>query len=137
MNMEITYIGHSCFKLKGKNLTVVIDPYDPAKLAYKLPKLEAAALLLSHHHFDHDYVQGVTGYKLLVDGPGEYETNEVFIYGIPTFHDNKEGAERGKNTIYLIEMGVENSIKKEEKLKISSKSDLPEDTEIVILTPQH
>ena len=217
--MEITYIGHSCFKLKGKNLTVVIDPYDPAKVGYKLPKLEADALLLSHHHFDHDYVQGVTGYKLLVDGPGEYETNEVFIYGIPTFHDNKEGAERGKNTIYLIEidgvnvlhlgdlgheltketlekipnvdvllipvggkytidastavevissiepsivipmhystqdlsfkeelqkldkfldeMGVENSIKKEEKLKISSKSDLPEDTEIVILTPQH
>ena len=97
--MEITYIGHSCFKLKGKNLTVVIDPYDPEKVGYKLPKLEADALLLSHHHFDHDYVQGVSDYKLLIDGPGEYETNEVFIYGIPTFHDDKEGAERGKNSI--------------------------------------
>ena len=29
--MEITYLGHSCFKLKGKTGTVVIDPFDGQK----------------------------------------------------------------------------------------------------------
>lgn len=48
--MEITYIGHSCFKIKGKNISLVIDPYDPTMLGYKLPTLSADAVLLTHDH---------------------------------------------------------------------------------------
>jgi L-ascorbate metabolism protein UlaG (beta-lactamase superfamily) len=40
----------------------------------------------------------------LIEGPGEYEVKGVFIEGISSFHDNKEGKERGKNTIYRIEI---------------------------------
>jgi L-ascorbate metabolism protein UlaG (beta-lactamase superfamily) len=39
----------------------------------------------------------------LVSGPGEYEVKGVFIQGIPSFHDDKEGKEKGQNTIYVIE----------------------------------
>ena len=39
----------------------------------------------------------------VVSGPGEYEIKGVFINGIASFHDDKEGKERGQNTIYLIE----------------------------------
>src|SRR5690606_22468500 len=38
----------------------------------------------------------------VVDGPGEYEISGVFIEGFGVFHDAKQGAERGRNTIYKI-----------------------------------
>lgn len=101
--MEITYIAHSCFKIKTKNQTIVIDPYDPQKTGYKLPKLSADILMISHDHFDHNFKENVTDVGLLVDGAGEYEKDDTYIYGIKTFHDDKKGTERGSNTIYLIE----------------------------------
>jgi L-ascorbate metabolism protein UlaG (beta-lactamase superfamily) len=217
--MEITYIGHACFKIKGKETSLVIDPYN-ANIGYKLPKLEADLLLVSHQHPDHNNVEGVAGYSLLIDGPGEYETKGVFVYGIGTAHDDKKGEERGQNTIYLVdidgftllhlgdlghelsdetlekiakvdvlmipvggkytidaktavkvissiepgivipmhyktadltgvdgldgldkflnEMGTDPAaVKKEDKLKLSTKNDVPEDTQLVILNPAH
>ncbi|MBU1970312.1 MBL fold metallo-hydrolase [Patescibacteria group bacterium] len=101
--MELTYFGHSCFKLKTKSVVLVIDPYDPEKLGLKLPKLEADVVLLTHDHFDHNYREGVTGHRLIIDGPGEYEVGGVSISGIPVQHDEKEGKERGANTMYYIE----------------------------------
>jgi hypothetical protein len=38
---------------------------------------------------------------------------------------------------FLKEMGVEGKTKHEEKLKLSNKNDIPEDTTVVILEPQH
>ena len=101
--MEITYIAHSCFKIKTKNKTIVIDPYDPEKTGYKLPKLSPDILLVTHDHFDHNFRETLSDVKLTVEGPGEYEMSDTYIYGIKTFHDNKKGEERGSNTIYLIE----------------------------------
>lgn len=100
-DMEITSFGHSCFKLKTKDLTVIIDPFDPEKLGIKLSKLEGDALLLTHDHFDHNYKEGVSGYRLLVDGPGEYELAGVKIMGIPTRHGGDESVMT--NTMYYIE----------------------------------
>ncbi|MCA9301948.1 MBL fold metallo-hydrolase, partial [candidate division WWE3 bacterium] len=102
--MEITYIGHSCFKIKGKNISLVIDPYDPTMLGYKLPTLSADAVLLTHDHPDHANVQGVKDYRLVISAPGEYEISDVFVYGLQTFHDESEGSKRGNNTIYSIEI---------------------------------
>jgi L-ascorbate metabolism protein UlaG (beta-lactamase superfamily) len=101
--MEITHIAHSCFTIKGKDLKIVIDPYDP-KIGHKEPKLEADVLVLSHDHFDHAHTQSISGHYLTIDGPGEYETKGTFINGFQTYHDDKQGAERGKNTIYSIEI---------------------------------
>lgn len=101
--MEITYLGHSCFNIKGKDITFGIDPYDP-KIGLKEPKMKCDVLMLSHDHFDHNYTTSVLDYKLLIDTPGEYEVAGSFIYGIPTFHDDKQGAERGKNTIFYFDV---------------------------------
>ncbi len=101
--MEINYIGHSCFVIKGKNVTLGIDPFD-AKIGLKEPKFTCDVLLLSHDHFDHAHTEKIAGYHLLITGPGEYESQNVFIYGYPTFHDDNQGKDRGKNTIYLIEI---------------------------------
>lgn len=102
--MEITYIGHSCFKIKGKNATLVVDPYDSNSTGYKLPKMDAEIVLTSHEHPDHNFISGIANTKLVVDGPGEYEANDIYIFGFPTYHDDSKGEERGKNTIYLIEI---------------------------------
>ena len=40
----------------------------------------------------------------MVTGPGEYEIGGTLIIGIATFHDAEKGKERGKNTVYLMEV---------------------------------
>ena len=101
--MEISWLGHSCFRLKGSQATVITDPYPP-ELGYKLGKPTARIVTLSHQHPGHSYVKGVGGEPKVVRGPGEYEISGVLITGIATFHDGEKGQKRGKNTVYHIEM---------------------------------
>ena len=54
--MEITYLGHSSFRIRGKIATVVTDPFDPQVVGLKLPKhVEADIVTISHEHKDHNY----------------------------------------------------------------------------------
>ena len=101
--MEITWLGHSCFRIKGSYDVVIADPYSP-DLGYSLGKPAASIVTVSHQHPGHSYVQGVGGEPRLVTGPGEYEIGGVLIIGMDTFHDKVRGRERGKNTVYLIEI---------------------------------
>jgi L-ascorbate metabolism protein UlaG (beta-lactamase superfamily) len=59
---------------------------------------------VSHKHAGHSYVRGITGEPKILTGPGEYEISGVLIIGLPTFHDASHGSERGKNTVYLMEV---------------------------------
>jgi L-ascorbate metabolism protein UlaG (beta-lactamase superfamily) len=101
--MDITYLGHSSFKIKTKTATVITDPFDSAMVGLKYSGVEGEIVTVSHAHRDHNATDKVSGIKKIVDGPGEYEIMGVSIIGYPSFHDAKEGAERGKNTIYVIE----------------------------------
>jgi L-ascorbate metabolism protein UlaG (beta-lactamase superfamily) len=101
--MDITYLGHSSFKIKTKTATVITDPFDPQMVGLKYSGVEGEIVTVSHAHRDHNAVDKVAGVKKVVEGPGEYEIMGVSIIGYPSFHDAKEGAERGKNTIYIIE----------------------------------
>ena len=101
--MDISWLGHSCFRLKGRNVTVITDPYSPG-LGYTLGKPTANIVTVSHQHEGHSFVQGIGGEPKLVTRPGEYEINGVLIIGIATFHDAEKGLQRGKNTIYLMEI---------------------------------
>jgi L-ascorbate metabolism protein UlaG (beta-lactamase superfamily) len=101
--MDINWLGHSCFRIKSRNATIVTDPYPP-DLGYSLGKPSADIITVSHPHPGHSYTDGVTGDPRQVKGPGEYEISGVMIIGIATFHDNDKGAKRGKNTVYLMEV---------------------------------
>jgi L-ascorbate metabolism protein UlaG (beta-lactamase superfamily) len=101
--MEINWLGHSCFRLKGRQATIITDPFSP-DLGCSLGKPTANIVTVSHQHPGHSYVEGIGGSPRLVTGPGEYEISNVLIIGITTFHDEDRGSIRGKNTIYLIEM---------------------------------
>ena len=84
----------------------MIDPFDPS-IGLKMPVLEADLVLSTHDHEDHNNVKAVKGpaggAPFVITGPGEYEIKDISVRGIPSFHDEKEGKERGENTIYMIE----------------------------------
>jgi len=101
--MEITWLGYSCFRIKGKQTTIVTDPFPPT-LGYSLGKLTADIVSVSHGHPGHSYVQGVTGEPKTITGPGEYEISGVMTLGLQTYHDAEHGALRGKNTVYLFQI---------------------------------
>jgi L-ascorbate metabolism protein UlaG (beta-lactamase superfamily) len=103
VDMDITYLGHSSFKIKTRTATVITDPFDPQMVGLKYSGVEGEIVTVSHAHHDHNATDKVSGIKKIVEGPGEYEIMGVSIIGYPSFHDAKEGAERGKNTIYVIE----------------------------------
>lgn len=102
--MEIRYLGHASFHLKGKDESVVTDPYDQAMTGLKFPKVEAGIVTVSHHHGDHDRGDQVEGNPLVVDIPGEYEKHGVRITGFGVYHDNEKGVKRGQNTMFKIEV---------------------------------
>ncbi len=101
--MDISWLGHSCFRIRSSNAIVITDPYSPS-LGYSLGKPTARIVTVSHQHSGHSYVQGIGGEPRLVIRPGEYEISGVLIIGIATFHDADRGRERGENTVYLMEV---------------------------------
>jgi L-ascorbate metabolism protein UlaG (beta-lactamase superfamily) len=102
--MDVTWLGHGCFRLRGRGAAVVTDPYPPA-LGPRLSRLEANLVTISHGHENHSYTQAVaTRDAYLIAGPGEYEVAGVTVLGLPTFHDAREGQVHGRNTVYLVEL---------------------------------
>jgi L-ascorbate metabolism protein UlaG (beta-lactamase superfamily) len=101
--MEITWLGHACFRLKGSQATVITDPYPP-DLGYSLGKQTARVVTVSHQHPGHSYIAGIGGEPKVIKGPGEYEIGGILVIGMPTFHDGDGGKQRGKNIVYLIEV---------------------------------
>lgn len=83
--MYITWLGHSCFRLESAGYGLVIDPYRDVA-GYPSLRVEANAVYISHHHFDHDCLEAVT---LLPGGENPF-TVETFS----TFHDDCQGALR-------------------------------------------
>lgn len=98
--MQINYLGHSCFKIKSRDIVLVTDPYDKS-IGWSLPKTEAQIVTISHEHSDHNSLANIEGNPIVIRAPGEYEIAEISIFGWSTFHDKVQGAQRGKNTIYV------------------------------------
>lgn len=93
--MDITYLGHSAFRIRGKNTTIVTDPYNSESVGLKFPKhIEADIVTISHGHKDHNEISVFDGTPYIVSGPGEYEIKGVGVVGV----------KRGKNTMYRIEV---------------------------------
>jgi L-ascorbate metabolism protein UlaG (beta-lactamase superfamily) len=100
--MDITYLGHSCFRIRGSQAIIITDPFPP-NLGFDLGKQTADIVTVSHQDPSHSYAQGVTGAHV-IKGPGEYEIAGVLIIGITAYHDAVKGQTKGKNTVYLMEV---------------------------------
>ena len=107
--MVITWYGLSCFKIqeqaRDREVSILTDPYVPED-GKKLPReITADIVTSSHDHPRHNNFAAVAGKPFLIDGPGEYEIKEAFVTGVGTFHDLVEGKEKGRNTMYYINVG--------------------------------
>lgn len=101
--MQIAWFGHSCFRLRSRNGTVVTDPYGKG-LGYKLPRLRADIVTVSHDHPDHANVKAISGKPKIIDGPGEYEIKGMFVIGIPTYFEESPKQSELRNTVYLFDL---------------------------------
>lgn len=99
--MDVTWLGQSCFRLRGKNAAAITDPFPPA-IGPKL-RLEGNVVTVSHPHENHSHVASVKD-AYVIEGPGEYEVAGIAVRGLPTYHDAQQGAEHGRNTVYVIEL---------------------------------
>ncbi len=99
--MELIWLGHSCFRLRGKDVTVVTDPFGP-QLGYTLGRVSAQIVTVSHDHPGHNNVAAVGGNPRVLRGPGEYEVQDVLVTAVASYHDAERGKRLGRNTIYLL-----------------------------------
>lgn len=102
--LQIRWHGHSCFEITN-NTTVVTDPHDGKSLGITSPTVAGDIILVSHNHYDHNSVKSVEkeGSKIVTDERKRTIEN-VEIKGFPTFHDEAQGAKRGKNIIFKFSM---------------------------------
>lgn len=102
--MEITWYGHSCFRLTERGLaSVVTDPFDDRVVGYDALKLKSDIVTISHDASGHNFVNAVKGYSHVITGPGEYEIGGVFITGISTNGRNKDDEAQPHNTLYVFD----------------------------------
>lgn len=103
---DIQYLGHACFRLRGRDGIVLCDPFDRS-VGLDMGRPSAHIVTVSHKHPDHANVAAVKPMRervFTIDGPGEYEVGGILITGVRTFHDKHKGAELGGNTVYVIHM---------------------------------
>lgn len=92
--MKLEYFGHSCFRISHEGYRIVVDPYDCTMFEGVGPlKLDAHRVVCSHGHGDHNYVEAVT----LEEG----KESTITVSTLECFHDEVQGAKRGKNIIHV------------------------------------
>ena len=101
--MDMTWLGHACFRMRGREGVVLTDPPDP-KSGHAIPKTEASLVTMSHDHPGHASLRSVGGEPVVLRGPGEYEVHEVLVTGVGSFHDEDKGSARGRNTVFAIRL---------------------------------
>lgn len=102
--MEITWYGHSCFRLTERGMaTVVCDPYDHKSIGYDALKLKADIVTASHDAPGHHNLDAVKGYSHAITGPGEFEIGGVFITGVQTDGASGKKKDVSRNTLYVFD----------------------------------
>lgn len=100
--LEISWVGHSCFRLRGRTVSVLTDPCASSS-GYSVGKVAADVVTISNSHPHHSAIDQVEGDPVILDGPGEYEIGGVVVTAFRTDGSGRgEGAQR--NTAFLIEV---------------------------------
>jgi L-ascorbate metabolism protein UlaG (beta-lactamase superfamily) len=105
--MEITWYGHSCFRLTERSYaTVVTDPFDSKSIGYSPLRLKSDIVTVSHAAPGHSNTDAVKGISHVIDGAGEFEIGGVFITGVQTdIASNRKKAkdDSARNTIFVFD----------------------------------
>jgi len=117
----ITWYGQSFFIIKSsKGTRIAIDPHAIPDYYVEIPGLRADAVLMSHLHNDHTQKQVLANHKdknfkvipgLVNKGRGltwnlvDEKIKDFRIRSVGNvYHDDSEGLQHGKNTIFILEV---------------------------------
>ncbi|MFM7825515.1 MAG: MBL fold metallo-hydrolase, partial [Candidatus Limnocylindrus sp.] len=115
--MELTYYGHSCVRIRGREATIAYDPYTSI-VGPTGRGITADIVTLSHP--DDAPLARVKGRlaprdgrtpiatsldnAVVLEGPGEYEVKSVLITGIRSYRDSHRGGAARHNTVFYAEI---------------------------------
>ena len=100
--MDITWLGHACFRLRSDDLVVVTDPF-PLALGLRPDTRAATVVTVSNTHVNHSSWDEVAGEPKVFSGPGEYEYSGVAVRGVMTPLAPESPREQ-RNVAYSIEI---------------------------------
>ncbi|HEY4188676.1 MAG TPA: MBL fold metallo-hydrolase [Polyangia bacterium] len=113
--LTLTWFGQSCFLIESATGTRIVTDPIPKGIGYELPVgLRADAVTISHEHPDHNNVALVTGRPrvfrgLTADKKGwtkiDDKVKDITVRSVGVYHDDKRGAERGLNAVFIFESG--------------------------------
>lgn len=98
--MHIYWHGQNCFKIVGKEVTIITDPFGK-ELGIKPPRTRADIVTLSNKDYKSE---GIKNNPLVFDTPGEYESKGTLIRGLWSYRDNQAGQKNGINIIFTFEL---------------------------------
>src|SRR5258708_559462 len=80
--MDITYLGLSSLRLKGKKTTIIVDPFEKQKAGISFESTEADGVVHTSKKASYLGSEGVKDFRVVIDGPGEYEVGGVGVVGM-------------------------------------------------------
>ncbi len=97
--MEVTWLGRNCFRIRGREGSVVTDPCPPES-GYKFAKPQADLITLSRKdESGYNDTGVVAGTPRILDAPGEYEIGGILVTGVAT-----KTASGERNVAFVIEV---------------------------------
>ncbi|MBV9174900.1 MAG: MBL fold metallo-hydrolase [Chloroflexi bacterium] len=103
--MDINWLGHACFRLRGRDVTIVTDPYDDGGWGYPAVDVAADVVTVSNDHPHHAGLEAIQGQPHILRGPGEYEIKGALIWGMRTPRKTADdGTRPPKNTAFVIQL---------------------------------
>jgi L-ascorbate metabolism protein UlaG (beta-lactamase superfamily) len=100
---EFKWFGHNCFRIKSREATIITDPVDRST-GYAMAKQNANIVTISRYDSPNANIGVVRPDFQIVDGPGEYEMEDVFVTGVRTFLDPAHTEKKQFNTSCLFEL---------------------------------
>lgn len=98
LSVRITWLGHACFLVESDGYTILLDPYQDGYVPGLTPiRTEADQVICSHGHADHNAAEVAS---IKANGTSPFQ-----ITAIDTWHDDQQGALRGKNRIHILDNG--------------------------------
>ena len=110
--ITLTWFGQATFVLKmSTGLNALLDPAGSGT-GYNIPVQSGIDLVtVSHEHSDHNAVSLASGSPLVLHGLAgndwakiDQTVKGVRVRTVPTFHDDAQGSQRGKNAVFVFKL---------------------------------
>jgi L-ascorbate metabolism protein UlaG (beta-lactamase superfamily) len=104
--VDLSWLGHACFRLRGRDVTILTDPYEGSDWGYPPLALSANVVTISNDHPHHAGLSGIEGKPRVLRGPGEYEIGGALLWGVRTHRRAADANPAGamRNTAFVIQL---------------------------------